>query len=85
MKCNYYNRKSEKQKGYLKGVEDTVDKMSIIILYVLADKYGFGHKKLEQVAKSLTYASDSVVKGLVSIEDYEKVLKDEYDIEIIHT
>lgn len=85
MKCNYYNKKTEKQKGYLKGVNDTIYKMSIILLYVLADKYGFDHEKLSQVAESINYASDSVVKGFFSIDDYKQILKDEYDIEIEYT
>jgi ribosomal protein S25 len=78
-----FNKKSlERRKGYKEGVSDTVQKMSVIICYVLADKYGFGHKKLQQVVSSLNYATDSVVKGLVNINDFAKVLKDEHDIEV---
>ena len=82
MKCNCNNKAIDRRKGYKEGVADTVRKMSVIICYVLADKYGFGYKKLNQVISSLTYASDSVVKGLVDIRDFEKVLKEEHDIEI---
>lgn len=82
MKCNCGNKSIDRRKGYQHGVADTVQKMSVIICYVLADKYGFGHKKLQQVISSLNYASDSVVKGLVKIEDFAKVLKEEHDVEI---
>lgn len=82
MKGNFNNKTIDRRKGYQDGVADTVQKMYVIICYVLADKYGFGHKKLQQVLSSLTYASDSVVKGLVNIKDFAKVLKDEHDIEI---
>ena len=81
MKCNCNNKTIDRRKGYKEGVADTVRKMSVIICYVLADKYGFGHKKLSQVISSLTYASDSVVNGFVDIRDFEKVLKEEHDIE----
>ena len=82
MQGNFNKKSLERRKGYKEGVADTVQKMSVIICYVLADKYGFGHKKLQQVVSSLNYASDSVVKGLVNIKDFAKVLKDEHDIEI---
>ena len=85
MKCNCNNKTIDRRKGYKEGVNDTVSKMSIIICYVLADKYGFGHKKLKQVISSLTYASDSVVKGFVNVSDFAKVLKEEHDIEIEFT
>ena len=82
MKCNCNNKTIDRRKGYKEGVADTVQKMSVIICYVLADKYGFGQQKLNQVIASLTYASDSVVKGLVDIRDFENVLKEEHGIEI---
>lgn len=82
MKCYANSKKSEFDRGFKKGVIFAVRMMSVVICYVLADKYGFGHQKLKQIAASLNYTADSVVKGYISLEDLETVLKEEHDITI---
>ena len=81
-------KKQEYQKGYERGfgngrtdgINFAVKMMSEVIAYVLADKYRFGHQKLNQVIKSLEYASDSILNGYMTLDDIEAVLKDEHDI-----
>ena len=81
-------KKQEYQKGYecgfgngrTDGINFAVKMMSEVIAYVLADKRGFGHDELGETIKELEYASDSILKGYMSLDDIEAVLKDEHDI-----
>lgn len=81
-------KKQEYQKGYDCGFENgvkdgrnfAIKMMSEVIAYVLADKRGFGHDELGETIKELEYASDSILKGYMSLDDIETVLKDEHDI-----
>lgn len=81
-------KKQEYQKGYDCGFENgvkdgrnfAIKMMSEVIAYVLADKRGFGHDELGETIKELEYASDSILRGYMSLDDIEAVLKDEHDI-----
>ena len=81
-------KKQEYQKGYDCGFENgvkdgrnfAIKMMSEVIAYVLADKRGFGHDELGETIKELEYASDSILKGYMSLDDIEAVLKDEHEI-----
>lgn len=78
MKC-LANKKSEK-----KVREQTIEYVSkfmyIIVASIVTDKYGYGKQKTEQLLKSIQDRADTVLKGYASIEDFEKVLNEEYDI-----
>lgn len=54
--------------------------MYIIVASIVTDKYGYGKQKTEQLLKSIQDRADSVIKGYASIEDFEKVLNEEYNI-----
>ena len=78
MKC-LANKKSEK-KVREQTVEYVAKWMYIIVASIVTDKYGYGKQKTEQLLKSISDRADSVLKGYASIEDYEKVLNEEYNI-----
>lgn len=82
MNCSAKNKSVKNHKQYSRGVENATDGMVIMLLYVLADKYGFGHKKLMQVMKSVEYVADSINKGYVSLNDIKDSLSKEHDITI---
>lgn len=82
MKCNHNNKQINNRKQYSRGVENATDGMVIMLLYVLADKYGFGYKKMTQVMKSVEYTADSINKGYISINDLKDILDKEYGITV---
>lgn len=63
-----------------KTIEGTSRILYIIVASIVTDKYGYGKQKTEQLLKSIQDRADSVLKGYASIEDFEKVLNEEYDI-----
>lgn len=78
MKC-LANKKSEK-KVREQTVEYVAKWMYIIVASIVTDKYGYGKQKTEQLLKSISDRADSVLKGYANIEDFEKVLNEEYNI-----
>lgn len=78
MKC-LANEKQEK-KVRQKTIEQVARFMYIVVASIVTDKYGYGKAKTEQLLKSIAERADSVIKGYASIEDFEKVLNEEYDI-----
>lgn len=82
MKCSIHNKELKQNREYQRGLEDGVDGFTVMLIYVLADKYGFGNRKLSQVLASVQNIADSINKGYVSLQDLKDVLKEECDIEI---
>lgn len=78
MKCAA-NKVTEK-KIRQNTIEQVARFMYIVVASIVTDKYGYGKQKTEQLLKSIAERSDSVIKGYASIEDFEKVLNEEYDI-----
>lgn len=61
-------------------IEQVARFMYIVVASIVTDKYGYGKQKTEQLLKSIQDRAESVIKGYASIEDFEKVLNEEYDI-----
>lgn len=78
MKC--LANKKPKKKLTDRVIEFVSKQMYIIVASVVTDKFGYGKQKTQQLLKAIQDRADSVLKGYVSIEDYEKVLNEEYDI-----
>lgn len=57
-------------------------KAILLMLYVLVDKHDASKEDLNQFAGEINYAADSVKSGFVNWNDIEKVLLDEYEIEL---
>lgn len=55
---------------------------AIVFCYILADKYGFGKFKLHQILKTVTNLTEKIIADEISLEDLNKVLYEEYDVEI---
>ena len=78
MKC-LANKTAEK-KVRQTTIKEVSKFMLIIVASIVTDKYGYGKQKTLQLLKSIEDRADSVIKGYVRIEDFEKVLAEEYDI-----
>lgn len=53
-----------------------------IVLYVLIDKFGWDHDQLKALMGRVAYQAQAVTEGRVTVKDIEKVLRDEYGIEV---
>ena len=54
----------------------------VLFLNVMRDTEGYGVKRLKRVYEAIEYLADSVSRGYVKLEDLERVLKDEANINI---
>lgn len=52
----------------------------IVTASILTDKLGMSGAKTEQVLQALMERADSIVKGYASLDDFNDVLKEEYNI-----
>lgn len=73
---------SDVDKAFQKGINEGVKHSIAIFLTVLLDKFDATQDDLKQVWKHIINLSDSVEKGYVKVSDLEKVLNEEYEIEI---
>ena len=53
-----------------------------LMLYVLIDKHDAPMEDLQQLAQELNHAAGCVSSGLIKWRDIDKLLDEEYDIEI---
>jgi Asp/Glu/hydantoin racemase len=66
----------------LKARKTAVRGYTVAMLSVLADKFDFDVENLQRAAKEVFERFDVIVKNYATLADYEKALKDEFDIEI---
>ena len=57
-----------------------VDATSAIVLFVLREKFGFGHKRLHRFWTYLEDYCTDVVNGVLNVREVMDVLRDEYGI-----
>ena len=60
----------------------TVHFYSVAVLSVLADKNGFDKEQLQKVSADIQERFDCVLKDYATLQDYEKILNEEYDLVI---
>ena len=54
-----------------------------IMLYTLKDKFGTTDEELKEFADAFNYTLDSINKGYVKLKDLQKVISEEYGIDIV--
>lgn len=62
--------------------EDATKFISLLMLTVLRDKFGFGRTRLDRAWDAVNDLADSVAKGYVSVADLEKTLLTEANIRL---
>nr|DAS66608.1 MAG TPA: hypothetical protein [Caudoviricetes sp.] len=80
MKCLANSATAERLRERVR--KETIRFYAIVFCYVLADKYGFGKFKLHQILKTVTNLTEEIIANEVSLEDLNKVLYEDYDVEI---
>jgi hypothetical protein len=79
---NIYREKFAQKRGYSEGIRFTAKSYSAVILLVLKDKFDFTTEQLQEAAKHIGNTFDSVCEGYLSLEDIEKTLDEENNLEI---
>jgi hypothetical protein len=54
--------------------EEMREIITVIVLYVLHDKFGFGRKRLERFSDEVMELTDSIAKGYLDLDDMVDVL-----------
>lgn len=77
-----YLRESDIRKMKKEEADAAVRYATVIFLSVMRDNEGYGVKRLKRVYEGIEYLADSISRGYVKLQDLEKVLKDEANINI---
>lgn len=80
MKCLANSATAERLRERVR--KETIRFYAIVFCYVLADKYGFGKFKLHQILKTVTNLTEEIIANEISLDDLNKVLYEEYDVEL---
>lgn len=67
-------------KAKKRATDDGIKAAITIFLSVMHDKKGWGKKRMQGLWDDVNDMSDSVARGYVSLEDLQKMLKDECGI-----
>ena len=54
-----------------------------VFLWVLGDKHGLGAEEMQKLYDEIQYACDSISKGLITVPEILKVLKEEYGVRVM--
>lgn len=68
--------------GYGRGMIYTVQNYSAVMLICLKDHFDFTTEQLQEISFHTNNYFDSVVKGLVTLDDVTTVLKEENDLTV---
>ena len=63
------------------SIKQAVKLYSVAVAMVLHDKWGFGKVRLQRFLNQAQNLFDSIEKGYVSLDDCEKILLEECDVE----
>lgn len=74
--------KADIEKAKKRGTEEAVRRAISLMLYVLIDKHGTTMEEIQRMAKELNYCADSVSKGYIKWRDIERVVFEEYGVEL---
>ena len=53
-----------------------------MVLYILIDKHDAPKEDIQQLAAEVNYYADSISQGYITWKDVERVVRDEYEVEL---
>ena len=85
--ANVCFRRNEERPGflysdYINGVNDTSDKISVILLYLFIHIYGMGEEKTNSLMAGINETAKSVNMGYITEKELEYCLAEEEGIEV---
>ncbi len=70
--------------AFKRGVKQALKDVLSCLALELLDKRGMSRKETKDIIDKISEQFDSIINGYLELKDITKVLKDEYDIEIIY-
>lgn len=64
------------------SVSETIRKTIYMMLYILIDKHDAAKEDIQTLSGEINYLADSISRGYVSWKDIEKVVVNEFGVEI---
>ena len=80
MKSSYNNKGISNRSSYDKGRKDGVDGFAIMMSFILADKWGWGHTRQQRLVEQIGELADSINNKYVSLDDIKEALLKEHNI-----
>jgi hypothetical protein len=74
--------KAELEHEKTKAMNEGVTKALEILLYVLVDKFGWDADQLQDMMRHVRGQVSGISDGYVSLKDIERVLREEYGIQV---
>lgn len=81
-KCSPTSSLKSFEIGYTRGVKDTVQNYSAVLLLCLKDKFGFTSEQLKDVAGHIDETFDAINEEYLSLNDIIQTLKEEDDLDV---
>lgn len=77
-----YDLKKAKNDAQKKATADAMQNALRLLLYVIIDKHAVPKEDINKLASEVNYVADSINRGYLSWKDIDRVLDQEYDLQI---
>lgn len=79
---NKHVTQADLNKAKRKAMEDSMRQILYLILYILIEKHEAPKEDIHQLADEVNYYADSITQGYVKWKDIERVVVDEYGVQL---
>ena len=70
------------EKAKNQASSEAIRKILYLVLYILIDKHDAPKEDIHQLADEVNYYADSISQGYITWKDVERVVRDEYEVEL---
>ena len=70
------------EKAKNQATSDAIRRILYLVLYILIDKHDAPKEDIQQLAAEVNYYADSISQGYITWKDVERVVRDEYEVEL---
>lgn len=70
------------EKAKSQASSEAIRKILYLVLYILIDKHDAPREDIHQLADEVNYYADSISQGYITWKDVERVVRDEYEVEL---
>ena len=73
---------AEVEKAKNQASSEAIRKILYLVLYILIDKHDAPKEDIHQLAAEVNYYADSISRGYITWKDVERVVRDEYEVQL---
>lgn len=74
--------KADVERAKNQATSDAIRRILYLVLYILIDKHDAPKDDIHQLAAEVNYYADSISRGYITWKDVERVVRDEYEVEL---